>query len=204
MTVTCWSEESIERAAIRLIGVGSPTGEAVDPTRPDTDRDFQQLLEHSDRCFRCRDLLQLFLDLHVSRREAEARSPARLLLLAPVAAARPEASGSDLEEPAPAYLAAADTPGAGGGPDQAISVLTLSSVDGRTIVRIFPTGEGRKAQAVLIREEDEAVDPETGRPAEPASYLLRIGSTEYRFDEGGHVSLPEFPAPPILLLIDEP
>ncbi len=164
----CWKEAAIERAAISVVdGERSPETDAF--------------LAHARGCVRCGELLALFegMERGIRRDLPEARvHPLVRLSRGPDSPEWPEPS-------VPAeFEVAAET-----ARPTSISDMTLSTEDGRFIVRIFPKPEGSGARGVLIT----AVDA-------PARVSLLIGGVAYAFDDSGIVEIPSFPASGIHLV----
>jgi hypothetical protein len=183
----CWSQESIGQAAIWMadagIAPGCAPGAAVTP-------DLVALIEHAQTCVRCRDLLRREFDAEILLR-ARGRNPV-VLPLAPVDPSRPVFPGSLEETPGRlgSYPLAAQTPGSGSHAEEGVRptcVLTLTTSDGRFIVRIFPNEPGPGATAIL--------------------YPTRLGATieidgmRYAFGEDGSAALPGFPGADISLVL---
>jgi hypothetical protein len=209
--MACWSEPEIEAAARRLCDAGVFLGAEASPAPASVPADLVALLEHVAGCVRCRELLVLFQE--TERRTAEALSkmaegadappplaerPGEVLEipLVPATEAWGEiAAGSEgiEEEPLP-YALAADTPGCEREGEEEGPVLSLTSADGRYVVRIFPAASGAGATAVLLGPP-EGEGPAAGRIS------LRVGDEEIPFGEDGTLRLPEFPASPLALVV---
>jgi hypothetical protein len=215
----CFDERSIDSAAICLADLGF-SGDITSILSRDVAIPFAfaPIVAHAGRCFRCAELLELFLET-----ELLSRQPARCLaadsaqgpayeseMVLPLRRARSTTGTLDPPEDARERedydLAADSAPPVD--PEDVLGntwVLTLSTDDGRYVVRVFPQEGGRGAVAVLIR----AADPES--PAEQSGdgdaggggscLFLRIGNRDLPFDEKGMLTLPEFPAKDIALII---
>jgi|GEM_PF-2043256 len=192
----CWDEERIERAAI-LRTAAEASGETSLPS------DLSAFLDHARECFRCGDLLSLFLETErrVLAEAAEYISPA-------LAAAPPGPNVIELEEISErpsrrvgppdregAYsLAARHATPASEGPDRAegSAVRSFASRDGLYLVRVFTNESGAGRTAVLLAGGEE----ESHRRA-----LLRFEGGEVPFDESGHAVLSEIPSGRIQLVL---
>ncbi|MBP6876081.1 MAG: hypothetical protein KBD56_08430 [Candidatus Eisenbacteria bacterium] len=175
---------------------------------------LRDLLEHSIDCARCRELLALFQAASIGLEEELARGEAALRERPAEAAAKTKAgrvvelrsieplrrSASVTEEDAREYRVAADT-GPEGEKSEIASeppVLSLESVDGRHVVRIFAQEPGPGAVAVLLQSEPQDVS----RGGEKAPKLfLQVGDEQYPFVEDGTARLPRFPADRIALVV---
>ncbi len=189
---------------------------------------LRDLLEHSIDCARCRELLALFqaarieLEAELTRGEAAVRErPAddakreeriregehisrgertgRVMELRAIEPLRRSAAVT--EGDASEYRVAADT-----GPDGEKSeiaseppVLSLESVDGRYVVRIFAQEPGPGAVAVLV--QGQADSDSKARADQNPRIFLRVGSQEYPFADNGVAVLPRFPANELALLV---
>jgi hypothetical protein len=181
----CWSDELIERAAVRLADAGIAPGIAPGAA---VASDLIMLLEHTRTCFGCRSRLHSLFDTEILSR-ARGRAPT-VLPLRPVE--RPPAAA---EFPAPSewaepYALAAQTPEVvvGVNPNARLTpVLTLTTGDDRFVVRIFPNTPGPGATAVLY-------------PAQLGA-TLRIDGTSFSFTDQGTVLLPRFPAADVSLVL---
>ena len=119
---------------------------------------------------------------------------------------------ADYGPAAESYPIAADSnplqPPPGGHPG-GTPVLTLSSSDGRYLVRIFPNQTGGGATAVLMREsrtagaEQEPPGSNRRSDAEARTVHLRVSGREYAFDANDYAFLPEFPAQDVELILPE-
>jgi hypothetical protein len=81
-------------------------------------------------------------------------------------------------------------------------VLSLASEGGDYIVRIFPKASGNGATAILLKGVPSSkAQANMNSSDSEMEFLLRIGDIEYAFDEDGLLSLPEFPAPSIQIVV---
>ncbi len=176
---------------------------------------LRDLLEHSIDCVRCRELLGLFQATRIGLEEELAGGEEAVRERPPEAAAKTKAgrvmelrsieplrrSASVSEGDAPEYRVAADT-GPEGEKGEIASeppVLSLESVDGRYVVRIFTQEPGPGAVAVLLHSEPQDVS----RGGEKAPKLfLQMGDEQYPFAEDGTARLPRFPADRIALVVE--
>jgi hypothetical protein len=206
----CASVETVERAALLLVGAGVSPAEfatAVAGSDPGAlswlagamDADVSSLAEHARTCVRCRDWLQLFMETEIRLREellaSERLSPPSggILPLRPARLRNEGRHSPGAIEDEPGYSLAADTGGGSGTQPPQVPVLTLSTEDDRFVVRVF-RNEGRAgATAVLL-----PVDPAQTEVA--SNWTLRMGGVEYPFDGRGIAQLPAFPVQDVALV----
>ncbi len=183
----CWSQGSLERAAIRMADAGIAPGCAPSAA---VAADLVSLLAHAQTCTRCRGVLHILFDAEVLMR-ARGHRPIvlPLRLLDPTGASR----GMDAETPPgwrESYPVAAQTPEIGRRIEDGTTpsrVLTLTTSDDRFLVRILPNNPGPGATAILY--------PARG------GVTIEIDGKSFAFDETGTATLPGFPGADISLVL---
>jgi hypothetical protein len=224
--MVCRTETSIERAAIHLLQAGWCAG-AEESAAPE---DLRPLVSHAEGCVRCRELLEIFLETERRLRQMVAGDLSgdeahlatltdRVLALVPLPEGPDRSKSSAAEGSGPTSAGDArasdgrDMATAGEEPESydlaadagerreaeaptQSRTLTLVTEDDRYLVRIVAAETGG-ARAVLVQfptegSAERAPDP---RPS------LRIGDTEYVFDESGVLELPVFPGSSVFLVL---
>jgi hypothetical protein len=195
----CWPEWQIEDVALRIESAGG-----IDSLSPR----MRDLLEHTGKCYRCGELLKAFRSMSERRgRQGRAQDvgSARDLEVLPLSPGPPD-EGTTREVAATDdgdYDLAADT-AIGTHPPQPLDhlrlttqglefcVLIRSAEDGvAAIAWLIDLGGGSRAQGA----EESQIGPRSG-----FCYLLRVGTTDYPFDETGRALLPGFPSGPCHLV----
>ncbi len=199
--MNCWSDQTLQWAVRRLLEMDADAqavlsgGEAL---LEDAPASLKEALAHIRSCPSCaltaRDLLETELELHAME------GVEQIIALVQAPSWSPSAKAESAEEPEfSEYAVAADSRGL----DQRISLdghgaISLSTRDGRYLVRIFRNKEGEGATAVLLQthEPDDAGQGQSGQ-----QISLSIDGEDYTFDTDGTARLPAFPAkPPSLVL----
>lgn len=190
----CYSEESLELAATRLVkAVATPTTKPLGAVP----QDLVPLLDHLRGCTRCGELFGLF-------REIEERLSGRILELRPLRSRKAERTGDAASGPRPdqAYALAASSSDVrkDGAPGQT-RVLTLATTDERYLVRIFPNESGVGATAVLIQFHPPENELEPALAPRDSEIVLQVDGVDFRFDEQGIALLPGFPTGGVTLVL---
>lgn len=182
----CWSDDSIERAALLMaeagIAPGCAPGAAVSP-------DLVSLLEHTIRCSDCRKRLHTRFDAVILMRERQRGSTRVPLHIAPYRSTGLSRYAVNADG-AESYSLAAQTPGSGAPWERGVEptrVLTLTTGDDHYLVRIFANDADSGATAILFPVR--------------RGVALEFQGTKFSFDENGCASLPGFPDGEISLIL---
>lgn len=176
----CWEEERIEGAALRLVDIES--GEE----RERLPADLEPFLAHAEGCFRCGELLALFLDVERQVRAGGGGGEVSIIILEEVREG-PEIRLTERERvELPVALAADSADGKRGAEQEADipSPRSYASADGRFLIRVMPNRSGEGATAVLLQCPEKERVPHIYRP-----------EGEIEFGDGVHAALPGIPGP---------
>jgi hypothetical protein len=198
--MNCWNEQTLQWAVRRLLeSQADPRGvlEGQTSLGEDSAKAVQDVVRHLTDCACCRQLARDLLDFELASRKGEST---RMVLALEEIRPLTQSVSREEEQDEPEYAVAADAgPSREELPLDGHTAISLSTKDGRFLVRIFRDEKGGGATAVLLR--NEAV-PAVGNVPAPGVSLV-IDGTDYPFDSAGIVQLPTFPAAPPCLVVDQ-